>query len=272
MRKLAPILVLLALTASRLAAQYDRRYEVGLFGAFTKYDNTFGLSNKLGGGVRFAYAVTPMIGLEVEALFQSPQDVGTAHLEPLIGGGSLVVNTLNASRMTVYLLGGYSRLDFGGSNPYRFTDGGVHSGAGVKLYMGSRYAFRFEARGIYTPTTTSTFGTKATHIVASAGLAFFQSDVGRRAVAGDADRDGVTDKDDACPDTPHGATVDKRGCPSDSDSDGVLNGIDQCPDTPAGAKVDAKGCPVAVAGPGDSDGDGVNDTPDKCPATPAGPK
>ena len=300
MRKLAPILVLLALSANPLAAQYDRRYEVGLFGAFTKYDNTFGLSNKLGGGVRFAYAVTPMIGLEVEALFQSPQDVGTAHLEPLIGGGSLVVNTLNASRMTVYLLGGYSRLDFGGTNPYRFTDGGVHGGAGVKMYMTSRVAFRFEARGIYTPQTSSTFSQHATHFVGSAGVAFFQSDSRQR--PGDADGDRVADKDDACPDTPHGATVDKRGCPADADSDGVLNGIDacpdtptgatvdargcphdqdgdkvldgidQCPDTPAGATVDAKGCPAAAAGPGDSDGDGVNDLLDKCPATPAGAK
>ena len=300
MRKLAPILVLLALSANPLAAQYDRRYEVGLFGAFTKYDNTFSLSNKLGGGVRFAYAVTPMIGLEVEALFQSPQDVGTAHLEPLIGGGSLVVNTLNASRMTVYLLGGYSRLDFGGTNPYRFTDGGVHGGAGVKMYMTSRVAFRFEARGIYTPQTSSTFSQHATHFVGSAGVAFFQSDSRQR--PGDADGDRVADKDDACPDTPHGATVDKRGCPADADSDGVLNGIDacpdtptgatvdargcphdqdgdkvldgidQCPDTPAGATVDAKGCPAAAAGPGDSDGDGVNDLLDKCPATPAGAK
>jgi len=299
-RKLAPILVLLALSANPLAAQYDRRYEVGLFGAFTKYDNTFGLSNKLGGGVRFAYAVTPMIGLEVEALFQSPQDVGTAHLEPLIGGGSLVVNTLNASRMTVYLLGGYSRLDFGGTNPYRFTDGGVHGGAGVKMYMTSRVAFRFEARGIYTPQTSSTFSQHATHFVGSAGVAFFQSDSRQR--PGDADGDRVADTDDACPDTPHGATVDKRGCPADADSDGVLNGIDacpdtptgatvdargcphdqdgdkvldgidQCPDTPAGATVDAKGCPAAAAGPGDSDGDGVNDLLDKCPATPAGAK
>jgi len=292
--------VLLALSANPLAAQYDRRYEVGLFGAFTKYDNTFGLSNKLGGGVRFAYAVTPMIGLEVEALFQSPQDVGTAHLEPLIGGGSLVVNTLNASRMTVYLLGGYSRLDFGGTNPYRFTDGGVHGGAGVKMYMTSRVAFRFEARGIYTPQTSSTFSQHATHFVGSAGVAFFQSDSRQR--PGDADGDRVADTDDACPDTPHGATVDKRGCPADAYSDGVLNGIDacpdtptgatvdargcphdqdgdkvldgidQCPDTPAGATVDAKGCPAAAAGPGDSDGDGVNDLLDKCPATPAGAK
>jgi outer membrane protein OmpA-like peptidoglycan-associated protein len=302
-RKLAPIFVLMALTATRLEAQYDRRYEVGIFGAFTKYDKAFNLADKPGGGVRFAYALTPMIDLEVEALFQSPQDVGTAHIEPLIGSGSLVVNALNASRMTVYVLGGYSRLDFGGTSPYRFTDGGFHGGAGAKFFMSSRFALRFEARGIYTPSTTSAFpgGAKnATHLMASVGFAFFQPDA---APAADADHDGVPDKRDACPDTPRGATVDNRGCPADADSDGVLNGIDQCPDTPTGATVDAMGCPhdqdgdkvfdgidqcpntpagVAVdakgcplaaavpAGPPDSDGDGVNDLLDKCPGTPAG--
>src|SRR3989454_914140 len=290
----------MALTATRLEAQYDRRYEVGLFGAFTKYDKTFGLSNKIGGGVRFSYAVTPMIGLEVEALFQSPQTVSSStQIEPMIGAGSLVINTLNASRMTVYVLGGYSRLDFGGTSPYRLPDGGFHGGAGAKFYMSSRFALRLEARGIYTPQTNSTFGQKATHLVASAGFAFFQPDA---APAGDADHDGVPDKRDACPDTPRGATVDNRGCPADSDGDGVwngidacpdtpagatvdargcphdqdgdgvLDGIDQCPDTPAGQKVDAKGCPLAAPGLADSDGDGVNDLLDKCPATPAGAK
>ena len=303
MRRFAPILVLMALTATRLEAQYDRRYEVGIFGAFTKYDKAFNLADKPGGGVRFAYAFTPMIDLEVEALFQSPQDIGTAHIEPLIGSGSLVVNVLNASRMSVYVLGGYSRLDFGGTSPYRFTDGGFHGGAGAKFFMSSRFALRFEARGIYTPSTTSAFpgGSKnATHLMASAGLAFFQPDA---APTADADHDGVADKRDACPDTPRGATVDNRGCPADADSDGVLNGIDQCPNTPtgatvdatgcphdqdgdkvfdgidqcpntpAGAAVDAKGCPLAGAAPAglpDSDGDGVNDLLDKCPDTPAG--
>src|SRR3989442_1486440 len=293
----------MALTATRLEAQYDRRYEVGLFGAFTKYDKTFALADKIGGGVRFSYAVNPMIGLEVEALFQSPQTTGAStQIEPMIGAGSLVINTLNASRMTIHVLGGYSRLDFGGTSPYRFTDGGFHGGAGAKFYMSSRFALRLEARGIYTPQTNSTFGQKATHLVASAGFAFFQPDA---APAGDADHDGVPDKRDACPDTPRGATVDNRGCPADSDGDGVwngidacpdtpagatvdargcphdqdgdgvLDGIDQCPDTPAGVKVDAKGCPLAAAAPaapGDADGDGVNDLLDKCPGTPAGAK
>ena len=266
MKKLTAAFVLLTLAGSTsLSAQYSRRYEVGMFGAYTRYDKTFGLSDKLGGGVRFSYAVTPLIGLEVEALFQSPQNItSTSEIEPLIGSGSLVINTLNASRMTVYVLGGYSRLDFGGTNPYKFTDGGFHSGAGIKMYMSSRLAFRFEARGIFSPQTQSTFATKATHLVASAGLSFFQSDGGKRAVAGDADRDGVTDHTDACPDTPLGATVDNHGCPSDSDSDGVLNGIDKCPETPVGATVDATGCPK------DSDGDKVLDGIDQCPATPAG--
>src|SRR5712664_4967351 len=150
------MLGVLALNATTLTAQYERRYEVGIFGAFTKYDKAFNLADKPGGGVRFAYALTPMIDLEIEALFQSPQDVGTAHIEPLIGSGSLVVNALNASRMSVYVLGGYSRLDFGGTNPYRFTDGGVHGGAGARFFLGSRVALRVEGRAIYTPTTNAT--------------------------------------------------------------------------------------------------------------------
>ena len=296
MSKLAATLVALTVGATSLAAQYDRRYEVGLFGAFTKYDRGFGLTDKIGGGVRFAYALTPMLGLEVEGLFQSPQDIGSVHLEPLVGSGSLVVNALNASRMSVYVLGGYTLLDFGNTTPYRFTDGGFHGAAGAKFYVSSRVALRLEARGIYTPETKSTFPgqTNATHLVASAGFSFFEAG---GTPAADADKDRVSDRRDACPDTPFGATVDHRGCPGDQDSDAVLNGIDKCADTPTGATVDTTGCPHDQDGdkvldgidqcadtpagvtvdargcpptPGDSDSDGVNDLLDKCPATPSG--
>jgi len=80
----------------------------------------------------------------------------------------------------------------------------------------------------------------------------------------DADRDGVSDDKDKCPDTPKGVKVDAFGCPLDSDGDGVADYLDKCPDTPGGVKVDAQGCPL------DSDGDGVADFLDKCPDTPAG--
>ncbi|HEV8264322.1 MAG TPA: OmpA family protein [Gemmatimonadales bacterium] len=293
MRLLAALGLAFVLGSSALSAQYERRYEVGLFGAFTKYDQTFGLANKIGGGVRFAYAVTPAVSLEFEALFQPPHTVPpSTEIEPIIGGGSLVLNAFNRDRLSIYVLAGYSLLDFGNSNPYHFHDNGVHGAVGSRMFFSDRVAVRFEARGIYTPQTNGAFGQKtATHIVGSAGLAFFQADA---APALDSDRDRVGDKRDACPDTPSGATVDRRGCPSDADADGVFNGIDGCPNTPTGATVDATGCPhdqdsdkvldgidqcpdtpvgvtVDVKGcPPDSDGDGVHDGLDRCPDTPAG--
>lgn len=293
MRTLTAAAVIVMLGAAQLQGQFARRYEVGLFGAFTKYDKAFALDDKLGGGVRFAYALGPAVSLELEALFQSPHTIApSTQIEPMIGGGSLVLNVLNASRMSAYILGGYSRLDFGGTSPYRFTDGGVHGGAGARFFLSSRFALRFEARAIHTPETNGAFGQqKATHLVGSAGLAFFEPDA---APSADADRDRVGDRRDSCPDTPFGATVNNVGCPSDQDTDGVFNGIDGCPDTPSGATVDATGCPHDQDGdkvldgidqcadtpagltvdargcPPDTDGDGVHDGLDRCPDTPTG--
>lgn len=66
----------------------------------------------------------------------------------------------------------------------------------------------------------------------------------------DSDGDGVSDRDDVCPGTPRGATVDDRGCPMDSDNDGVFDGLDACPSTPAGMQVDETGCPIHEDGGG----------------------
>ena len=71
----------------------------------------------------------------------------------------------------------------------------------------------------------------------------------------DADKDGVSDKKDKCPDTPSGVTVDKDGCPLDRDGDGIADFKDDCPDVKGVAS--AKGCP-------DKDGDSVVDSLDKC--------
>ena len=80
----------------------------------------------------------------------------------------------------------------------------------------------------------------------------------------DADKDGVVDRKDKCPETPFGVIVDKKGCPVDTDGDGVPDYLDKCPNTPpeAYSKIDQNGCPL------DTDGDGVPDYLDKCPDTP----
>src|SRR5213596_832551 len=266
MRRFGLLAAVLTLAAGRLAAQHAGQVEVGAFGSYTRYDATFGLAHKIGGGVRMGYLLGSIVGVEADVLFQpeytvTPPGGTTSTLEPLIGSASLVINAVHANRLMVYVLGGYSLLDFGTRAPYRFTDNGAHGGAGVRLFLTERVALRVEGRAIYSPSTQSTFGPKtATHYVGTAGLSVFHLGTPSK----DSDHDGVSDKEDACPDTPAGAAVDSKGCPIDSDRDGVYDGIDKCPGTPAGAHVDATGCPV------ESDGDGVPDGVDQCPNTPAG--
>ena len=77
-------------------------------------------------------------------------------------------------------------------------------------------------------------------------LAFNYSFGARNAAPADSDGDGVADKNDACPNTPSGTTVDSTGCAvkkmSDSDGDGVADADDKCPSTPSGKEVNAYGC------------------------------
>lgn len=69
----------------------------------------------------------------------------------------------------------------------------------------------------------------------------------------DADKDGVSDKLDACK---YIAGVwEFKGCP-DTDEDGVEDKLDKCPTEPG--KKELGGCP-------DTDGDGIIDSQDKCP-------
>ncbi|MGC3943593.1 MAG: OmpA family protein [Chryseolinea sp.] len=72
----------------------------------------------------------------------------------------------------------------------------------------------------------------------------------------DADKDGVSDKKDKCPNTPSVAQVDDKGCPLDGDQDGVPDYMDKCPSL--SGKQNLEGCP-------DKDNDNVADQDDKCP-------
>jgi outer membrane protein OmpA-like peptidoglycan-associated protein len=73
----------------------------------------------------------------------------------------------------------------------------------------------------------------------------------------DADKDGVSDKKDKCPNI--AGPSDNKGCPwSDSDQDGITDNIDKCPSIQG--PIENSGCPWS-----DSDGDGLTDNADKCP-------
>src|SRR5205809_422618 len=250
MRRFGLLAAVVTLAAGRLAAQHAGQVEVGAFGSYTRYDATFGLAHKIGGGVRMGYLLGSIVGVEADVLFQpeytvTPPGGTTSTLEPLIGSASLVINAVHANRLMVYVLGGYSLLDFGTRAPYRFTDNGVHGGAGVRLFLTDRIALRVEGRAIYSPSTQSTFGpTTATHFLGTAGLSVFHLGTPSK----DSDHDGVPDNKDACPDTPARPAVDSNGCPIDSDRDGVPDGIDKCPPTaPISAPTDLLGPPWTPA-------------------------
>jgi outer membrane protein OmpA-like peptidoglycan-associated protein len=254
-------LAVLAITAApALPGQRAHQFEFSAFGSFTRYDQVFNLDNQIGGGARLGYFFGPVVGAELDFGYQSPSaKTGSTDATLSLGGASLVLN-FGAERNIFYLLGGYSRLDFEKSAPYRFTDDAIHGAIGDRIFLGDRAALRLEARGIYAPKTGFAGGDWAGHIVGSVGLSFF---LGAGAIR-DFDHDGVADRKDACPGTPARAVVDPQGCPGDSDRDKVFNGLDACPNTVEGATVDAQGCPT------DTDADGVYDGIDKCAATSAG--
>lgn len=73
----------------------------------------------------------------------------------------------------------------------------------------------------------------------------------------DDDKDGILNKDDACPTV--AGIAEEKGCPAkDTDKDGILDHQDKCPTVPGLAEL--QGCPAV-----DTDGDGVPDHQDKCP-------
>src|SRR5207247_8519095 len=126
--------------------------------------------------VPFSVLVPLAAARECEMLLQPSHPLpGTSStLEPIIGSASLVVNLLSGVRNVFYVLGGYSRLDFGNTAPYKFTDNAMHAAAGDRIFLTNRVALRLEARGYYSPSTQSSFSSSATHWVGTVGLSFFE--------------------------------------------------------------------------------------------------
>jgi len=175
--------------------------------------------------------------------------------------GDLVVRLAGPESTVIpYLLGGAGVTDFQYGSAFGDTSRtSYEAGGGVMFKLSPGFGLRFEARDIMFKLASAANDNLRNNIFVTGGVS-----VGFGTKKKDTDNDGVSDKEDKCPDTPVGCRVDAEGCPIDSDKDGICDGVDQCPDTPAGATADARGCPT------DSDKDGVMDGIDRCPDTPQG--
>ncbi len=99
-------------------------------------------------------------------------------------------------------------------------------------------------------------------------MAYFALTFGGYVMPQDADKDGIEDKVDKCPDDPEDfdGYEDEDGCPElDNDGDGINDDEDQCPDLAEDFDgfQDDDGCPDL-----DNDGDGIPDVDDRCPNEP----
>ncbi len=137
--------------------------------------------------------------------------------------------------------GGYSFL---GEASY----GTINTGAGVTLWFSENVGLELATK------YKKSYGDRVTGGIPDAP-SFFQHTAGLVFKFGgtDTDKDGIYDKDDACPQV--AGLKQFNGCP-DTDGDGIIDGSDACPEVAGLAALN--GCP-------DADGDGVTDAKDACP-------
>jgi len=155
---------------------------------------------------------------------------------------------LSEENVIPYLFGGYGLSRFAddvdkeGVFPSTESARTLFGGVGINIPLSDQF---------YVNLSTSYRGTRETngaynHLQHIVGLSYHFG-------AGDADGDGVSDKNDECPDVP--GLKEFNGCP-DSDGDGIPDHKDRCPDEAGTPELN--GCP-------DSDGDGIADIDDACP-------
>ncbi len=133
--------------------------------------------------------------------------------------------------------GGYTWVDGNGA-------GNFDAGAGVNLWFNDNIGLSLQSSA--KRSFPEDFVLEGWYFQHSAGLII-------KFGGKDTDKDGIYDKDDACPDVFGLAAF--NGCP-DTDGDGVVDSKDDCP-TVAGLAA-LNGCP-------DADGDGIADKDDACP-------
>src|SRR2546427_8157182 len=110
MRRFGLLAAVVTLAAGRLAAQHAGQVEVGAFGSYTRYDATFGLAHKIGGGVRMGYLLGSIVGVEADVLFQPERS--EEHTSELQSQSNLVCRLLLEKKMSTECLIQLTKLGY----------------------------------------------------------------------------------------------------------------------------------------------------------------
>ena len=261
-------LALIATVSSVQAQDENNKWSVG-FGVNTvdiRTPNDFGKFLKDWGGPRDLNVLPAVTKLSVAryigAGFSAEVDGSMNRIKKGYKGVSQDESFWNVNLQAKYALRRLFTTESGWFDPYLKLGGGYTSykseyskeDGAVKLLAGGGINFWFtDHLGLNVQTGYN-------HGFQKDGTDYFQHSAGIviKFGAKDTDKDGIPDKDDACPEV--AGPKEFNGCP-DTDGDGIADKDDACPEV-AGLK-EFNGCP-------DTDNDGIADKDDKCPDV-AGP-
>ena len=262
-------LALIATVGSVQAQDENNKWSIG-FGVNTvdiRTPHDFGDFLKDWGGARDLNVLPAVTKLSVAryigAGFSAEVDGSMNRIKKGYKGVDQDESFWNANLQAKYALRRLFTTESGWFDPYLKLGGGYTSykseyskeDGAVKLLAGGGINFWFtDHLGLNVQTGYN-------HGFQKDGTDYFQHSAGIviKFGAKDTDKDGIPDKDDACPEV--AGPKEFNGCP-DTDGDGIPDKDDACPDI-AGLK-EFNGCP-------DTDGDGIADKDDACPEV-AGPK
>ncbi len=267
MKKLLLIGFCVALTSIMSAQTIDKKWNVGLHGGFSEYNGDLG-----NGFYKMDLPLFPVGGLSVTRYLTGNFDLNLLATKGVIGynpapvkfRGGLTTATLNARfnvigpqyavRPYLFLGGGVALFDKDLTISEKKVDFITPSfGGGINFRLGPSVMLNLNEAFLYSNADDrdgATGNENDMYLLHTVGLTY---SFGNK---NDADKDGVSDYKDKCPDTPERVAVDNNGCPLDKDGDGIADYQDECPDV-AGL-VEFNGCP-------DKDGDGIADKNDDCP-------
>ena len=231
-------------------------------------------------GVRAAYFLTPLVGIEAEVAWVRVTTKQTGDGASLLSARAQAIVQHRFDRIVPFGTLGLgvwhvsSDDDVLGSD----TDMLLHVGGGVRFFATPSIAIRAEARFLRGPSQQAPYHLNASYGEFMVGVSFVPTfgggapavDKPREVVVVapkvDTDGDGVADEDDRCPNEAEDKDLfdDTDGCPDpDNDGDGILDASDKCAmdaEDKDGFEDD-DGCVDR-----DNDGDGVGDAQDACPA------
>ena len=257
-------LALIATVSSVQAQDENNKWSVG-FGVNTvdiRTPNDFGKFLKDWGGPRDLNVLPSITKLSVAryigAGFSAEVDGSMNRIKKGYKGVSQDESFWNVNLQAKYALRRLFTTESGWFDPYLKLGGGYTSykseyskdDGAVKLLAGGGINFWFtDHLGLNVQTGYN-------HGFQKDGTDYFQHSAGIviKFGAKDTDKDGIPDKDDACPEV--AGLKEFNGCP-DTDNDGIADKDDKCPDVAGPAENG--GCPWP-----DTDGDGVLDKDDLC--------